>query len=160
MQIEKIVLEKSAEALLEQAEDCFDLAKTQHKLAEHQHDIAMLQQQNADKQQGIAARQHCDADQLATKADKLVALGHALEANAVEIKGDTMLVQRDRESAVSAPRTVGPLRLGMPPGVLTGNTTEFLACSNSNDQALINRPRPYPNPRDGNVRCWPGCSGR
>lgn len=94
MRIDKVVLEKSADALLEQAEDCFDLAKTQHKLAEHQHEIATLQQQNADKQQGIAARQHCDADQLTDKANKLDALGHALIDNALEIKGDTMVVQR------------------------------------------------------------------
>jgi hypothetical protein len=32
MQIEKIVLEKAADTLLEKAEDCFDLAKTQHHL--------------------------------------------------------------------------------------------------------------------------------
>jgi predicted phage gp36 major capsid-like protein len=98
MRIEKIVLEKSAEALLDRAADCFDLAKIQHTQAEHQHEIALLQQQNADKQHAIAARQHCDADQLDTKADKLDALACALEANAVEIMGDTAIVQRGVEA--------------------------------------------------------------
>jgi hypothetical protein len=95
MRIEKIVLEKSVKALLDKADDCFDLAKTQHNLAEKQHESAALQQENADKQQAIAAQQHSDADKLDTKADKLDALGHELEANAVEIKGETQLVQRE-----------------------------------------------------------------
>jgi hypothetical protein len=33
MQVEKIVLEKSAETLLEKAEECFDVAKSQQILA-------------------------------------------------------------------------------------------------------------------------------
>jgi hypothetical protein len=62
MQIEKIVLEKAADTLLEKAEDCFDLAKTQYHLAEKQHEGAAMQKENADKQIAIAAQQHCDAE--------------------------------------------------------------------------------------------------
>lgn len=75
MRFEKALLEKSANNLLKKADDCFDLAKTQHATADKQHEIA--------------ARQHSNADQLDTSADKLVALGHSLEAEAVEIKGAT-----------------------------------------------------------------------
>jgi len=50
--------------------------------------------ENANKQQAIATGQHVEADNLSAKADKLDALGHALEADAVEIKGDMQVVQR------------------------------------------------------------------
>jgi hypothetical protein len=73
MRIEKIVLEKSAERLLDKAEDCFDLAKIQ---------------------KDEAGEQHKDADVLDASATKLIALGNSLEADAVEIKGDTLVVQR------------------------------------------------------------------
>jgi hypothetical protein len=46
MKIDKIVLEKSAEALLERAGDCFDLAASQHKMAERQHEDASRQIEN------------------------------------------------------------------------------------------------------------------
>ena len=96
MQIEKIVLEKSAETLLEKAADCFDLADTQQALADKQHEIAAIQHENADQQHELAAKQHVSANKLEANADKLDAMGHALEASAVEIKGDTVVVQRGR----------------------------------------------------------------
>jgi hypothetical protein len=94
MKIEKIVFEKSAEALLKRADDCFDLAATHHKMAEKQHEDAAGQFENANRQQAIAADQHVEADKLSAKADKLDALGHALEADAVEIMGEMQMVQR------------------------------------------------------------------
>jgi hypothetical protein len=94
MKIEKIVLEKSAEALLERAEDCFDLATAQHKMADEQHEVAARQSENANTQQEIAAEQHAGAIKLAAKADELETLGSALVAEAVEIKGDTQVAQR------------------------------------------------------------------
>jgi hypothetical protein len=97
MRFEKALLEKSADNLMKKADDCFDLAKTQ--------------QDTADKQHEIAIQQHSNADQLETSADKLVALGHSLEAEAVEIKGATESV---------AARTSPSLREGVerfPPAV-------------------------------------------
>jgi|SRR5579863_3279409 len=97
MQIEKIVLKKSAEALLEKAADCFDLAKVQQNLADKQHESASIQHENADQQHEIAAEQDSNADKLDVNADKLDSLGHALEADAVEIMGDTEVVQRGQK---------------------------------------------------------------
>jgi predicted ATP-dependent serine protease len=88
MPIDKLLLEKAAEAPLERADDCFDLASTQHDMPEQQQ-IATRQQQNAKLQQDIATRQHIEADKLSTKADKLDALGNGLVADAAEIKGET-----------------------------------------------------------------------
>ena len=94
MQIEKIVLEKSAATLLEKSEDCFDLAKTHHELAETMHEIAAQQIDNAEKQKAIAAQQNINADKVDEKAEKLVAFGTALEADALQVMGDTIVVQR------------------------------------------------------------------
>jgi hypothetical protein len=89
MTIQNLLLGKSAEALLERADDCFDLAQTQRDMADHQHEMAKRQQDNADMQQGIAVRQHVDAGKLSAKADMLDALGNELVADAAEIKGET-----------------------------------------------------------------------
>jgi formylmethanofuran dehydrogenase subunit C len=111
MRIEKIVLEKSANTLLERAEDCFSLAASQQGLADKQHEIAAAQHENADQQHENAVRQHSDADKLDDNADKLDTnaiklgaivdrlntMGRALMAGAVEIKGDTLIVQRGRK---------------------------------------------------------------
>jgi hypothetical protein len=72
---------------LEKAEVCFDLAETQHDIAEKQHDSAARQLDNADK--------------VAASADAMDVLGHALQADAVEIKGEMEMV---------AARTSPPLR--------------------------------------------------
>jgi hypothetical protein len=90
MQVEKLVLEKSAETLLEKAEECFDVAKSQQILADKQHQIAKTQRENADQQHALAVKQDSNADKLAT-------VGYALEASAVEIKGDTLVVQRGQK---------------------------------------------------------------
>jgi hypothetical protein len=39
-------------------------------------------------------QQHCDADKADAKGNKLDDLGHALEADALEIMGATMVVRR------------------------------------------------------------------
>jgi hypothetical protein len=81
MRYGKNLNEKTAKMLMEKAEDCFDLAKTQHGIADQQHEIA--------------ARQHKNADKLDASARKLDAVGHALEVDAVEITGkDEMVVGR------------------------------------------------------------------
>jgi hypothetical protein len=98
MRIEKVVLEKSAEGLLEKSEDCFGLAKTQQDLAEQLHTAATMQEVNATEQQKIAVAQHDNADKLNAKADKLITLGHALESDAVEIMGETMVVHPGRDT--------------------------------------------------------------
>jgi hypothetical protein len=81
MRFEKRLVKKSVEALAEKAEDCFDLAKVQHKNAEQQHELA-------DKQHEIAHEQHDNAAKLDTSADKLDAVARALTADAIELKGD------------------------------------------------------------------------
>ena len=115
MRNEKLLRDKSAEAVVKRAEDCFDLAKTQHDAADLQHSIASRQLNNADKQhdiasqqldkadkqhanadtqQEIAATQHESADGLEASAGKLKALGNALIDEAVAIKAETQLVER------------------------------------------------------------------
>jgi len=103
MQIEKIVLEKSARIVLEKAEDCFVLAKCEQSLADQGGEIAAKQHENADlhrelavEQNGNADKLEAHADKLEAHADKLDAMGHALEAKAIEIMGDTAVVQRGR----------------------------------------------------------------
>ena len=71
-------IEKAAEALLDKAEDCFELAKTQ--------------QDGADRQHEIAARQRASADKQTENANRLVRLGHALEADAANLHGETQVV--------------------------------------------------------------------
>jgi hypothetical protein len=71
MRFAKTLLEKSAEKLVEKAADCFDLAKTQHDIADEQ---------------------HTSADNLDTSADHLDKLGHALEADAAQLRGETKMV--------------------------------------------------------------------
>ena len=55
MQIEKIVLEKSADTLLKKAEVCFDLAKSEQSLADKDHEIAALEHDNAERHHELAA---------------------------------------------------------------------------------------------------------
>jgi hypothetical protein len=94
MQIEKIVLEKSAHSLLEKSVDCFDLAKSQQTLADKTHELSAEQHKNADLQHELAAKQDTDANKLDANAQKFETMGRALEANAIETMGDTGVVQR------------------------------------------------------------------
>jgi len=106
MQIEKMVLKKSAETLLEKAGDCFELAKVQQDLADKQHESAAIQHENADQQHEIAAEQDSNADKLDVNADKLDSLGHALEADAAEIMGNTEVVQRGKNRPPGSARSI------------------------------------------------------
>jgi hypothetical protein len=81
MNFEKRLLQKSAGALMDKAEDCLDLAKTQHKAADQQHEIA-------DKQHEISHELHDNAAKLDTSADKLDTVGGALITEALELKGE------------------------------------------------------------------------
>ena len=91
MHIEKTVLEKLAVTLLEKAEECFDLSARQKDLACRQQELALVERNNAD-------RKHALTVEYESNADKLAAVGHALEASAVAIKGDTLVVQREPNS--------------------------------------------------------------
>jgi hypothetical protein len=73
MYSKKALSDKSAEKVLKRAGDCFTLAEKEHRIAERQHEIASM---------------------LEVNAGKLEALGHALESDAVEIKGNTQVVAR------------------------------------------------------------------
>jgi hypothetical protein len=88
MHIEKTVLEKLAVTLLEKAEECFDLAARQKNLADKHREIASIERKNADRQHALAVEHDSNADKLAT-------VDRALEANAVAIKGNTLVVQRE-----------------------------------------------------------------
>jgi hypothetical protein len=94
MKIEKQVLDKSAEALLAQADGVFELAKAQHVQADDQHSMAAKQLDNAEKQHVMASQQHRDADKIEANAVKLDTLGETLVDDAVEIKGATQVIQR------------------------------------------------------------------
>ena len=97
MQVEKIVLEKSAKSLLKKSADCLDLAQGQQKLADKTHELSAEQRKNADQQHELAAKQDSNANKLDENAKKLESMGRALEANAIETMGDTMVVRRGRE---------------------------------------------------------------
>jgi hypothetical protein len=104
MKINNHAVDKSAEALLAQADGVFELARAQHDQADDQHSMAAKQLDNAATQKTIATEQHQDADKLEVKAAKLDALGKRLVADAVEIKGETLVTPRSTD-APSAPAT-------------------------------------------------------
>jgi hypothetical protein len=81
MRFEKKLVEKSVEALSERADDCFDLARTQHKAADQQHELANMQHH-------LAHEQHENAETLDASADRLDTVGQALEAQALSLKGE------------------------------------------------------------------------
>jgi hypothetical protein len=78
MHIEKEVIQNAVQKLAERAEDCFDRAKLQQASANKQHASADAQRLSAEAQHASASKQQCNAD-------KLVTLGIALEADAVEL---------------------------------------------------------------------------
>jgi hypothetical protein len=88
-QMQKTLMNRSADKLIRKAADCFDLAETQHHVAEAQHEGA--------------GRQHCSADELEASARKLEVLGRALEADAAEIKGNNTEVVAREISVPSLP---------------------------------------------------------
>jgi hypothetical protein len=96
MKIETEVLRNAVQKLAERAEDCFDRAKIQHASADKQH-------ASADKQHASADAQHVSAHAQNTSADKLVTLGVALEADAVELNGEI-----EMRTARNSPHTEVP----------------------------------------------------
>jgi hypothetical protein len=85
---------KSAQEQLDKAEQCFDLGDEGRDLAEKLHDSATKQLDIAAKQQSIGNEQHIQADKLDEQAVKSDDLGRRLQANAVEIEGNTQIVPR------------------------------------------------------------------
>ena len=90
------IINKRADAILAKAEECFDLAKTQHEAADVQHqiaarldDIAKRQHLNADAQHEVATAQRKTADYLDASANELDVLGRAITADAVEAANAT-----------------------------------------------------------------------
>jgi hypothetical protein len=81
MRIEKEVLQSAIQKLAERADDCFDRAQIQHASADKQHASAKEQHASANQQDASAHKQH-------SNADKLVTLGIALKADAVELNGE------------------------------------------------------------------------
>jgi hypothetical protein len=93
MRIEKEVLQNAVQKLAERAEECFDRAQIQHTSADKQHASADAQHASANAQNASAEKQHANAD-------KLVTLGVALEADAVELNGEI-----EMRAARSGPQT-------------------------------------------------------
>ena len=91
MRIEKEVLQNAVQKLAERAEECFDRAQIQHASADKQHASAAAQHASASAQNASAEKQHASAD-------KLVTLGVALEADAVELN-----VEIEMRTARSSP---------------------------------------------------------
>jgi hypothetical protein len=87
----KKLVSDSAQALLEKAQVCIDIAQDQQGLANELHEVATRQTDNADKQQKIALQQHINADRLEDKASRLDELGHSLEGKAAEMLGETLI---------------------------------------------------------------------
>ena len=111
--------------MMDKAEDCLDLAKTQHDIADKQHEradkldtlaetqraIADQQHERADKLDSLAKTQHEMADQQHDSADKLDTLGQALTADAVELKGELeMAAGRSSPRMRSGPTRKSPRR--------------------------------------------------
>jgi hypothetical protein len=90
---------KSAQEQLEKAEQCFDLGTEGHDLAEKLHESAAKQLDMAAKQKSIGAEHHIQADKLDAQATKSNDLGRRLQANAVEIEGNTQIAPRARRPA-------------------------------------------------------------
>jgi hypothetical protein len=87
---------KSAHEHLKKAEQCFDLADEGRDLAEKIHDSAAKQLDMAAKQKSMGVEQHLQADKIEAQAAKSNDLGRRLQANAVEIEGDTQVMSRGR----------------------------------------------------------------
>jgi hypothetical protein len=90
---------KSAQEHLKKAEQCFDLGDEGHDLAEKIHESAAKQLDMAAKQKSMGAEQHLQADKIEAQAAKSNDLGRRLQANAVEIEGDTQFMSRGRRPA-------------------------------------------------------------
>jgi Na+/phosphate symporter len=95
---------KSAQDQLKKAEQCFELGDEGRELADTLHESAAKQLDMAAKQLSIGTEQHIQADKLAEQAVKSDDLGRKLQANAVEIEGNTQIVPRHQRSGPSSTR--------------------------------------------------------
>jgi hypothetical protein len=93
-----------AQEQLNKAEQCFDLGDEGHDLAEKLHAGAAKQLDIAARQKSIGAEQHIQADKLNEQAVKSEDLGRKLQANAVEIEGETQIVPRGKQPRPSPTR--------------------------------------------------------
>ena len=89
---------------LKKAERCFELGDEGHELAERLHESAAKQIDMAAKQKSIGNEQHIQADKLAEQAIKSDDLGRKLQANAVEIEGNSQIVPRGQRPRASPAR--------------------------------------------------------
>jgi hypothetical protein len=88
MSVIKEVLQNAVKKLAKRAEDCFDRARIQHASADKQHASAGEQHASADRQHASADKQDASATREHSNADKLVTLGVALEADAIELNDE------------------------------------------------------------------------
>jgi hypothetical protein len=95
---------KSAQDQLKKAEQCFDLGDEGRELADELHESAAKQIAMAAKQQSIGTEQHIQADKLAEQAVRSDDLGRKLQANAVEIEGNSQIVPRGQRPRNSSTR--------------------------------------------------------
>ena len=95
---------KSAQDQLKKAEQCFDLGDEGREMADELHESAAKQIEMAAKQKSIGSEQHIQADKLAEQAIKSDDLGRRLQANAVEIEGETQIVPRGKQPRPSPTR--------------------------------------------------------
>jgi hypothetical protein len=95
---------KSAQDQLKKAEQCFDLGDEGREMADELHESAAKQIEMAAKQKSIGSEQHIQADKLAEQAIKSDDLGRKLQANAVEIEGNSQIVSRGQRPRASPAR--------------------------------------------------------
>ena len=88
---EKTRRENAVTHLMEKAEDCLDLAHTQHTIAERQHESA--------------EKQHKSANELETNASDLDLLARELQGDAAELNGQP----RSNAAQVIAPGSKAPV---------------------------------------------------
>lgn len=67
MSMEKTLRKKSIEVLIEKAEECKDLAKTQHRIADEQSDITVKQHETAVELDALSSKLIADAAELGGK---------------------------------------------------------------------------------------------
>ena len=89
---------------MKKAEQCFDLGDEGREMADELHESAAKQIEMAAKQKSIGSEQHIQADKLAEQAIKSDDLGRRLQANAVEIEGETQIVPRGKQPRPSPTR--------------------------------------------------------
>ena len=75
MPIEKSILQKTAQTLLQDSADCLDLAKSQQNLADKTRALSSEQPKNVEIQHELAAKPDSNANKLDVNAEKLGTVG-------------------------------------------------------------------------------------